>query len=155
MPEKTPSCCPGFSCRKKFTSDSLRSTHIKLHHPEQFQVVSQKNLTIHSMPRRIEPAQRREFNANKYTVKDFDAFRYLEHVETIADMVSQPLPPVRRTDIYPGAGAPLINYLGEQCERNAQGCLETKLQNNPNYPSAMGDDYGYIQCGIKQTGMKT
>jgi len=121
MPEKTPCRCPEFSCRKKFTSDSWQLKHIKLHHPEHLQVARQKNETIRSVPRRVEPAQHRECNANKDSVKDLDMFPYLEHIETIADSESQPPPHLPQIEIYPGAGTPLIDYIAEPWERDAHG----------------------------------
>jgi hypothetical protein len=156
MPEKTPFRAPEFSCRKKFTSDSWRLKHIKFHHSEHLQVALQKNLTIRSAPQSVERVPRREFNTNKDSVKDWDAFPYLENVEIIAYTWCQPSsPPMPRTESYPRADAPLHDYIAELRECDTHGCLETNLQNNPNYPFATRKEYQYIQCGIKNQGMNT
>jgi len=132
MPEKTPFCCPKFSCRKKFTSNSWQLTQIKLHNPEQLQVARQNNLTFCSVPRRVEPAQCSKLNANKDSVEGLAAFPYLEHVENIADLESQPLPPLLpQMETYPGAGAVLSDYIAEPSERDAQGCHETNRERIP------------------------
>jgi hypothetical protein len=85
-----------------------------------------------------------------------DAFPYQEHVENIPDPESQPPPPpLLQTEIFPSAGAPLIEYIAKARECDPQGCLETNLQNNPYYQFAMLNQYNYMQCGIKKIGLNT
>jgi hypothetical protein len=83
-------------------------------------------------------------------------FPYLENLEHIADSKSQPLPPpLPQTETYPSAGATLSNDFAEPFEREAYGCLETKLQHNPWYPFATREKYKYIQREITKKRMKT
>jgi hypothetical protein len=121
MPEKTPVCCPKFSCQKKFTSDSWHHKRIKLHHPEHLHVGRQKNFTSCRAPENLEPAHRRQFNTHKDSVEELDLFPDLEHVENIADLASQPLQPLPWMELYPGSGALLIVYIPQPWERDAQG----------------------------------
>jgi hypothetical protein len=124
MPEKTPFRCTEFSCPKKFTSDTWRLKHTKLHHPEHLHLAREKNLTVLSAPRHLEPTQRREFNGNKDSVEDLHGFSYLDQLEHITDSESQPPPTaLPGSETYPGAGAPLSDYIAEPWECDTQGFL--------------------------------
>jgi hypothetical protein len=76
-------------------------------------------------------------------------------VESLADSESQPPPSLPWTEIYTSAGAPLIHYITEAWEHDAQGCLETNLHNNPTYPFATRAEEKYMLRGIKKHGMNT
>jgi len=139
---KTSFHCPEYVCRKKFTSDSCRCKHINLYHPEHLQVACHKSLTISSSPRRIEPAQHREFNTNNASFENLHAFPYLEYLENITDFKSQPPPPPQSpTEIYSGTCPLLIDFITEPWKCNAESCLVTNWQINPNYPFAMHEEY--------------
>jgi len=49
----------------------------------------------------------------------------------------------------------VINHIAGAWKRNAQGGLQTDLQNNPYYSFVTCVEYKYIQCGIKKDGMMT
>jgi len=137
MTEKTPFRCPGFCCLEKFTSDTWGLIHIKLHHPEDCQVAPQNNLTIHSAPQSMEPAQHRKFNTNKALVEDLDVIPYLELIKNGRDLESQfPPPPQPWMEIYHRAEALLIDYIADPWKHNSQGVLEPNLNTNPIHPFA-------------------
>ena len=130
MSNNTPFHCPQFSCSNNFKFDSRRLKHIQLQHAGNEQVA--KNLIVLSVPRLVDRAQCHELNANKHSIKGLAAFSYLKHVENIATFESQlTSPSLRRTQTYPGTSALLCDYIAEPQQHNAQGFLETNLQNNP------------------------
>jgi len=157
MPEMTTLRCPEYSCRKTFISDRWQLDHMKLHHPEHLEVAGQMTLTVRSAPRSVDPAQCREFNANKDSVKYLDLFPNRKHLEIIADSESQPPPPppLPPRATHSSAGAALSDGIPEPWERDADGFLESNLPNNPYYPFATHEVIKYIQCGIEKKGIRT
>jgi hypothetical protein len=118
-------------------------------------VAHQKNLSVRSMPRHVQPTQHYEINSHTDSVEDLDTFPYLEHLENIADSDSQPPQPFRpRMDTYSDAGAPLSDYIAEPGEHDTLLVLASNQPNNPYYPFAECEKYKYIQCGIKKNWMK-
>jgi hypothetical protein len=153
MPVKLILRCPANNCRKKFQSDTWRLRHIRTHHPEHAEpgLKTSHARVVPIAQRRRRPVRPREFNANKDPVEDPDALPYIEHLN---ERESTP-PPQPYTETFPKAGAPLLDYLPQQGESDADGCLEDNLTNNPYYPFATREEYNYVRCGIKKKGMKT
>jgi hypothetical protein len=58
------------------------------------------------------------------------------------------------TDINPGVGVLLIDYIAEPWEYDTQGPVATNRQNNPYYLFAMHEEYKYILYGIQKKGMQ-
>jgi hypothetical protein len=127
-----------------------------IHHPEHLEVAHLNNQTWCSAPRRVQRAQGRAFNNKKDSVEDLNPFVYLETVEIIANVESQPQPPtLPTTPTYPTTGPSLHDYIAGQWERNTHSCLETNLQCNPYCPLVTHEELQHIQCGIKKKGMKS
>jgi hypothetical protein len=100
---------------------------------------------ICSEPQCIEPALYLEFNDNKDFLEDLEAFPYLELVEHIADSQFQPpISPLPWMDVHPVTAALLSKYFAVLSQRDTQGCLDITLQNHPDYPFAMREEYKYI-----------
>jgi hypothetical protein len=85
-----------------------------------------------------------------------EVFPFLTNSENIPDLESQPPPaPPPRMETYSGPGADLRYYIAGQWEHDAQGCLETNMQNTPYYPFVMREVYKYIQLGMKKKRIET
>jgi hypothetical protein len=70
-------------------------------------------------------------------------------------MTDEAPPPQPWSEAYPNAGAPLVDYVPQKSECDAEGCLEDNLRENPYYPFASREEFNFVQCGIKKKGMKT
>jgi len=128
---------------------------MNIHHPEHRQVAHLNYLTSCSAPRHVERARGSEFNTKEESAEDLNPFPYLEHIEIIANVESQPQPPtLSMTELYSGTGSPLRDYMAGWWESNPQGCLESNVQYNPYYPLVTHEEYQYIQWGINKKGMK-
>ena len=158
--------CPDHRCGKKFELDTWRLNHIKKYHPDLLPPPTTnffcKRNPIGNLPqtqtsrRSINSPRPREFNANKDPVEDLCAYPYIEHLENIEESTTDKTPPPQPwTETYPNAGAPLVDYIPQKSECDADGCLEDNLRNNPYYPFASQEEFCYVQCGIKKKGMKT
>ena len=157
--------CPDYRCNRKFETDTWRLKHIRTHHPDFLPPP-----TINFRPKRnslsksvrtnsqrcINSPHPREFNANKDPVEDCDAYPYVEHLVSITEPTPVETPPPQPwTETYPNAGTPLVEYIPQQGECDADGCLEDNLRDNPYYPFVSREEFCYVQCGIKKKGMKT
>jgi len=59
-------------------------------------------------------------------------FAYLEHIEIIADSESQPPPPpLPQMETYPGAGAPLADFIAEPWQMTLRGTLRWTYKTIP------------------------
>jgi len=128
---------------------------MKLSYPEHDKVARQKNLSIHSAPQSIEPAQHPEIIPNKDPVEDLDASPKHELVADIADTESQLPTPVPQTKIFPGDDDLLLDSIVEPWERDAQVCHEMNIPNNLYCLFATREEYNYSQCGIRKKNLKT
>jgi hypothetical protein len=54
----------------------------------------------------------------------------------------------------PGAIYPVSDHIGEPWECSIHGFFETNLQRNPYSLFGTGEEYNYIQCEIKNKGLK-
>jgi hypothetical protein len=59
------------------------------------------------------------------------------------------------TEIHCGTGLTLFDFIAEPWEPNTLHCLVTNLLHNPYCPFAIREEYKYMQCKIKMTGLKT
>jgi len=115
-----------------------------------------KNLTMCSTPRLIEPTKHHEFNPDKDSVEDMDAFLYMKHVVNMVDSESQPLPPAPLlTETSWGAAVLQSDYNTVQWECDTQGCFVTINQYHVYYPFATGEEKIYIHYGVVMQGMMT
>jgi hypothetical protein len=56
---------------------------------------------------------------------------------------------------YPRTSSLLCDYIAEEWKPNAQGCLMSNVQYNPNSQFVTSEEYKYIQSWIEKIGTKT
>jgi len=61
--------------------------------------------------------------------------------------------PLLQIETFPGAGAPLNNYIAAPWEYDAQGWVEMNLQENSYNPFAIREEYKSVQSGIMKMGL--